>query len=249
MTIPFDIFYKRVLKATDITTQMALAEALGVNRSAITQAKARDAVPQKWILALSRRYTLSPDWLEFGAGTARPQKLPQAGVIPPVEKTYAPSAAVKRQPVGAAAAGTDRDVELVYVPKVRARLCAGGGSFEMEAIPVAEHPFPYQWLSRMGSPKSMVFMDVVGDSMEPGIQDGDMVLVDQSNRQIGPQSVLAVGLEDAIYLKRVEKRNDAILLHSDNNAYSDIEIYGDELDNFRVIGKVVWLCRDCRYWP
>ena len=32
----------------------------------------------------------------------------------------------------------------------------------------------------MGSPKSMVFMDVVGSSMEPGILDGDMVLVDQS---------------------------------------------------------------------
>ena len=134
------------------------------------------------------------------------------------------------------------------MPKVQARLCAGGGSFELGALPVSEHPFPRQWLAKMGSPSSMVFMDVVGDSMEPGIRDGDMVLVDQSNTGISPQVVLAVGLEDAIYLKRVEKRSDGILLHSDNAAYSSMEVYGDELNSFRVIGKVVWLCRDCRYY-
>ena len=140
------------------------------------------------------------------------------------------------------------DQELIYVPKAQARLCAGGGSFEVGALPVSEHPFPRQWLAKMGSPSAMVFMDVVGDSMEPGIRDGDMVLVDQSNTQISPQSILAVGVDDAIYLKRVEKRNGGILLHSDNNDYSDLELYGDELNSFRVIGKVVWLCRDCRYY-
>ena len=46
MRIPFTTFFERLLQATDITTQMDLARALGVNRSAITQAKLRDAVPQ-----------------------------------------------------------------------------------------------------------------------------------------------------------------------------------------------------------
>ena len=251
MTIPFDIFYTRVTKATDITTQMGLAEALGVNRSAITQAKARNAVPAKWILALSRRYSLSPDWLEFGTGTPRSaapaQKAPLAPGVVGVLKKDAGRKTAKSGPEARTAAPR-QDMEMVFVPKVRARLCAGGGSFEIEAVPVAEHPFPYQWLARMGSPKSMVFMDVVGSSMEPGILDGDMVLVDQSATQISPHSVLAVGYEDSIYLKRVEKRNNGIILHSDNPDYSDMEIAGDELNSFRVIGKIVWLCRDCRYY-
>ena len=254
MLIPFTAFFERLVSATDIGTQTELAKALGLNRSAVTQAKLRDAVPQKWILALARRYSLSPDWLEYGSGAPLPEPrhepLPTRprAVRTPVPHVHKPTA----KPHAFAQehnASASRIQEIIYVPKAQAKLCAGGGSFEVGALPVSEHPFPRQWLAKMGSPTSMVFMDVVGDSMEPGIQDGDMVLVDQSNRQIGPQSVLAVGLEDAIYLKRVEKRNDAILLHSDNNAYSDIEIYGDELDNFRVIGKVVWLCRDCRYWP
>lgn len=247
MPIPFTVFFERLLSATDIDTQTGLADALGLNRSAITQAKRRDAVPQKWILALARRYALSPDWLEYGSGspyseirqkTALPAKPARA------RGTMVKPHAFARPQLSSAVS----EREIVYVPKAQARLCAGGGSFEVGALPVSEHPFPRQWLAKMGSPSAMVFMDVVGDSMEPGIRDGDMVLVDQSNTRISPQAVLAVGLEDAIYLKRVEKRNGAILLHSDNNAYSAMELYGDELNSFHIIGKVVWLCRDCRYY-
>ena len=253
MTIPFTTFFERLLKATNIDTQTGLADALGLNRSAVTQAKRRDAVPQKWILALARRYALSPDWLEYGSGEPHSearQKADQtrqpAGRVTPAHGIAASAKLhvfTRPRPLPAAS-----EQELVYVPKAQARLCAGGGSFEVGALPVSEHPCPRQWLAKMGSPSSMVFMDVVGDSMEPGILDGDMVLVDQSNTQITPQAVLAVGLEEAIYLKRVEKRNGGILLHSDNNAYSAMELYGDELDSFRIIGKVVWLCRDCRYY-
>ena len=250
MTIPFADFFERLAKATNIATQVELAKALDLNRSAVTQAKQRNAVPQKWVLALSRRYGLSPDWLEFGSGAPHPQARQN-----PARPHDAPADGARPRPERAGTAvlrGFSREPaverELVYVPKVQAKLCAGGGSFEVGALPVSEHPFPRQWLAKMGSPSSMVFMDVVGDSMEPGIRDGDMVLVDQSNTGISPQVVLAVGLEDAIYLKRVEKRTDGILLHSDNAAYSSMEVYGDELSSFRVIGKVVWLCRDCRYY-
>ncbi len=217
---------------------MDMARVLGVNRSAVTQAKNRDAVPQKWVLALSRQFALSPDWLEFGKE-------------PPGLPVSAPASA------DLSAAGTPFRAEktlarndsglMVMVPQVRARLCAGGGSLELEAVPVAEHPFPHSWLSRMGRPGAMVFMDVIGNSMEPGIQDGDMVLVDQANTRIAPKSVMAVGYEDAIFIKRLQTRPGGISLLSDNPDYAPVEIRGDEMNSFRVIGRVVWLCRDCRY--
>lgn len=133
------------------------------------------------------------------------------------------------------------------VPKVRATLCAGGGSFELEAVPVSEHPLPRAWLSRMGSPNEMVFMDVIGNSMEPGIRDGDMVLVDQSRTDVSPKAVLAVGYDEAIFIKRLEKRPGGVVMISDNPDYAPVALAGDEMNSFRVIGKVVWLCRDCRY--
>ncbi|CAK7013157.1 MAG: putative HTH-type transcriptional regulator [Desulfovibrio sp.] len=226
MTIPFDNFFHRVSQHTDIATQMDLARALQVNRSAITQAKNRDAVPQKWVLALSRMYGLSPDWLEFGKGS------PKNGTSSGLDK-------VLNIP--------DPGLETVLVPKVKATLCAGGGSFELEAMPVSEHPLPRTWLSRLGNASSMVFMDVIGNSMEPGIRDGDMVLVDQSVSEPAPKTILAVGYEDAIYLKRLERHPGGFLMVSDNPDYAPIRVAGDELHSFRIIGKVVWLCRDCRY--
>ena len=226
MVIPFDAFFRRIVEQTDIATQMELARALGVNRSAITQAKLRDAVPQKWLLALSRKYSLSPDWLESGKGT------PQMGqVVSPLKPLVIP----------------DVSVETVMVPKVKATLCAGGGSLELEAVPVSEHPLPRAWLSRLGQANAMVFMDVVGNSMEPGIRDGDMVLVDQSRQEMSQKTILAVGYEDAIYIKRLEKRSNGLVMISDNAEYAPINVAGDEMASFRVIGKVVWLCRDCRY--
>lgn len=226
MTIPFDAFFDRVSKSTGVKTQMDLARALAVNRSAITQAKNRNAVPQKWILALSRQFRISPDWLEFGSGVMREDS--------------------ERPLPGAQIHLADPAMETVMVPKVRAKLCAGGGSMELEAVPVSEHPLPRAWLSRMGRPSSMVFMDVIGNSMEPGICDGDMVLVDQSFTEVAPKSILAVGYEEAIFIKRVEKRLAGLIMLSDNPDYPPVSIMGEEMNMFRVIGRVVWLCRDCR---
>ncbi len=231
MTIPFEAFYDRLIRETGIASQMDLARALGVNRSAITQAKNRDAVPQKWVLALSRQFALAPDWLEFGQGQPR-------------QAAEAARDTLRRAEQASFAATSG---EIVAVPKVRARLCAGGGSMELEAVPVSEHPFPRSWLARMGTPSAMVFMDVIGNSMEPGIADGDMVLVDQAYTEVSSKMVMAVGYEDAIYIKRMEKRPGALALLSDNPDYAPIMIAGDELNSFRVIGRVVWLCRDCRY--
>ncbi|MBG3875510.1 bacteriophage CI repressor, partial [Desulfovibrio oxamicus] len=92
------------MQGTDITTQQALARVLGVNRSAITQAKNRDAIPQKWILRLSRVYALSPDWLEYGRGTPRPAPLVQAFAAAAHGAESAPSQAVigHARPVGVA---------------------------------------------------------------------------------------------------------------------------------------------------
>lgn len=232
MTIPFSDFFDRLRKATGIASQTDLARALGVNRSAVTQAKVRDAVPQKWILILARRYSLSADWLEFGRGTA--------GTAAPVGRQGGRVGTGLLRRVSVSPASED----LLYVPKASARLCAGGGSFEVEAAVVDQYPMPLRWLSRLGSPSHMVFMDVVGDSMEPGIMDGDTVLIDRANERYADGGVLAVGLEDAIYLKRMEKKNNGVFLYSDNDAYLPMEIYGDELDSLRIIGRVVWLCRD-----
>lgn len=251
----FDTFFARVMQGTDITTQQALARVLGVNRSAITQAKNRDAFPQKWILRLSRVYGLSPDWLEYGRGTPRPvsQAQPAAALAHTADTPGTASArhagAVPGHPATVrptmpASPLADIPPAVHMVPKVRARLSAGGGSFEVQAMPVGGQPFAHAWLARKGTPSAMVLMDVVGDSMEPEIRDGDTVLVDRATEDLRFGQVYAVGLEDAVLVKRIMRTPDGLALVSDNPAYSPIRVRGDELEQFRVIGRVVWLCRE-----
>lgn len=257
MSIAFKEFFERLLQATDITSQMDLARALDLNRSAITQAKLRNAVPQKWILALARRYSLSPDWLEFGTGSPRPAPLAlkQPSDTPGQRKTVGPAKgrAHADTRLGAqnafphqahASQGELHQHNVLFVPKAAARLCAGGGSYEVDAEPVGHYALPRPWLASLGNPAGMVLMDVVGDSMEPGICHGDTVLVDRSNQRLHPSAIMAVGVEDAIYLKRIEQHNRGLVLLSDNPSYSPLELHGDELDTFRIIGKMVWLCRE-----
>uniref|UniRef100_I2PZK4 Putative transcriptional regulator n=1 Tax=Desulfovibrio sp. U5L TaxID=596152 RepID=I2PZK4_9BACT len=214
----FEGFFARAAKAAGLTSQTELAVLVGVHRSAVTQAKKKDAVPKAWVLAVSRRAGVDADWLEFG----RPDRRSRA----------------------AAGAGEADDGLFAGVPKVRARLSAGGGSFETAGEVEAVYPFRRDWLRRKGNPASMVLMDVVGNSMEPEIRHGDTVLIDQGQTGVVAHAVYAVGVEDTVLVKRVEKRPGALVLLSDNQAYAPIVLSGDELDALRVIGRVLWVGRE-----
>ncbi|MGE4296565.1 MAG: S24 family peptidase [Desulfovibrionaceae bacterium] len=280
-TIDFDLFFERVAKETGIASQQDLAAMLGVNRSAITQAKNRNAVPPKWLHKLACDYGLDPVWLETGTArrAAPPQPLPGAvmGLVPrPVRPrgATAGSGGAGAGAVGAArsavrpgyghggplgdssgrsdahgrgAAGEGFDaLGFSHVPKVRARLCAGGGSFEVNGEIEGYYAFHSDWLRRKGHPESMVLMDVFGNSMEPEIREGDTVLIDEQRQEILAGGIYAVGVEDTVMVKRIEKRPGALALLSDNPDYSPILLKGEELATVRVIGKIVWVCREYR---
>jgi phage repressor protein C with HTH and peptisase S24 domain len=135
----------------------------------------------------------------------------------------------------------DRFVE---VPIVTARLGAGGGSHVVDADVQGHIAFRSSWLHQKGRPRDMVLMQVVGDSMEPGIREGDYVLIDQSKQEIYPGGVYALGLEDAIMIKQVDKRPDELIIISANSKYSPITLRGDVLETVRIIGRVLGIWRD-----
>lgn len=230
MNTNFDTFFRRVRTALGIGTQGELARLLGVNRSAITQAKQRDSVPGNWLVTLVQDHGLDASWL-LGEGDV-------GGVAECVQAPRAERGAAPRPNV--------ESERFFAVPKVRARLCAGGGSFEVGSDVEGYYAFTRSWLSRKGSPEGMVLMDVFGTSMEPEIKEGDSVLVDQSGQEIVAGRIYAMGVEDTVMVKRVEKRPGALALLSDNPDYSPIILREAELATVRVIGKVVWVCREYR---
>lgn len=218
MTGEFDAFFHRAQDACGVKSQSELAGLLSLHRSAVTQAKNKDSVPKAWALILSRLFGVDPQWLLTGRGGPHGQ---------------AGEAGAEAAPEG-----------FFLVPKVRARLSAGGGSLETEAGVAGYFAFRSEWLRRKGQPERMVLMDVVGVSMEPEIRHGDMVLIDQSQSRVFAHAVYAFGVDDTVLVKRVEKRPGMVVLLSDNRDYAPIELRGQEIEGLRVIGRVVWVGRE-----
>jgi phage repressor protein C with HTH and peptisase S24 domain len=137
---------------------------------------------------------------------------------------------------------------LIMVPKVAARLSAGGGSFEASAEIKGRYAFREDWLRAKGSPEDMVLMEVSGDSMEPELRDGDTVLINQGQVDVLAGKVFAVGIEDTVVVKQLERRPGALVLRSTNPAYAPMEIdmRGDLADTVRIIGRVIWWCHEAR---
>ena len=76
---------------------------MGIDSSAISKAKKRNSVPHRWITKLAKKFNLNPEWMESGTGKKHLN-------IPEQSET-----------------------EFNVIPKVKARLSAGGGSFETES--------------------------------------------------------------------------------------------------------------------
>lgn len=215
-TINFHPFYQRLLSEGIIASQRELASLLGVRGSAISQAKKRKVIPRTWITEISEKMNLTPKWIKTGNG----------------EKYF-------DKP-------DDNNHSFEIVPKVKARLSAGDGSFDVDQKIAEYYSFQKLWLRKKGNPKNMVLMDIAGNSMEPELKDGDTVLIDRSKSEILAGAIYAVGVEDTVLVKRVEKLPDKLVLISDNEKYSPTYITGDDINRVRVLGKVIWICREIK---
>jgi phage repressor protein C with HTH and peptisase S24 domain len=212
----FISFFNRLREDGLVNSQKELASALGIDNSAVSQAKRRNSIPLSWIAKLSQEFELNPEWLETGTG--------------------------KKHLNGGKAVET----EFAVVPKVQARLSAGSGSFEVEQNVEGYYSFQRQWLSRKGNPRNMVLMDVSGNSMEPEIRDGDTVLIDLSRTEILAGAIYAIGVDDTVMVKRIEKLPDKLVLISENQHYDPVYLQGDDIKNVRILGKVIWICRELK---
>ena len=132
----------------------------------------------------------------------------------------------------------------LQVPKIKARLSAGGGSFETEPDIKEFYSFRKDWLSKKGKARDMVLMDIFGNSMEPELKEGDTVLIDQSQKAVLAGAIYAVGFDDTIFVKRLEKRPKELVLLSENERYPMMRFRDEEMENVRIIGKVIWVCRE-----
>ena len=223
----FQAILTRLTQALGVSSDSDLGRALGITPQSVSGARKRGEIPPAWIQACAAQTGVNADWLFFGRG---PMRLVEAdeGELPCAQDA--------------------RDSELVIIPLAEARLSAGTGSMEVSAHQEGGYAFRSDFLRRKGNPRRMVLMRVSGDSMVPEIFDNDLVLLDRGQTDITPGRLYAVGFEDAIYIKRIDKLPGKVILHSVNPAYPPLtlDLRGDNAEQFRVIGRVLWSGREYR---
>lgn len=175
----------------------------------------------EFLLSLKKKLNISLDWLLTGV---EPKEIRE--VTPPEKEV--------------------KESEVEFIPMVEARLSAGCGSLETSGESERGYAFRKDFLARKGNYKNMVLMRVSGDSMEPEIYNNDVVLIDQSKKDIFPGRIFAVGFEEAIYLKRIDMLPGKVILKSANPDYPPVEldVRGQCEEQFRVIGRVLWSGRE-----
>lgn len=129
-----------------------------------------------------------------------------------------------------------------YVPKVEAKAGAGA-SLETSGAVSGLYAFRREFLQRIGVGTNAVMMDVVGDSMEPLIQDSDTILIDQQDIEIQEGKIYVVTLGEELRVKRVFRGLDGLILRSENKIYPDIEISASDIDRLVIHGRVRWFGR------
>lgn len=134
--------------------------------------------------------------------------------------------------------------EIIALPVMRPRL--KNGKPENDAHFQTSWGFRKTFLQERGNPDQMLLIRISGESMEPEIRDGDLVLIDCGNQDLFPGKLYAVGFDEAIYIKRVDMLPGKTLLKSVHSAYPPVilETATDINTYVTILGKVIWCGRE-----
>lgn len=128
------------------------------------------------------------------------------------------------------------------VPLYDARVSAGHGTWSEGAQVLARLAFTRYWLRKLGvSEGQLSAVRVDGDSMEPTLREGDMVLVDHQRREVAGDDIYVIRLEDHLYAKRLRRVfGGGLEVISDNPVYSPMTIAADRVHELDIIGRVIY---------
>jgi len=213
-----------------------LAEVSGVSSSAVSQwkdgpTKSLKAAPASKLAAATGFNAL---WIAEGEGA------PGAGPTAATQKV----ARIKARPILAWETPDDLpEGEFVFVPLLDVRLSAGHGTEQVEIYSDETRPLAFRadWIRQMRlKPGRLLAMWAKGDSMEPRIQNGDALVVDQAQTQVVDGGVFALWYEGGERVKRLYRLPGGRLrITSDNPSYGPIELSAEETEHVRIIGRVV----------
>ncbi len=182
------------------------------------------------IMAIAKATGVSLDWLLQGEGSA--QSIVRWHMPPEVSTVGGEALAVN---------------EFCCVPKARAQLASEEGGLLFEEATDHALAFRTQWLAHFGSAHALVLLDIHGESMEPTLRDGDIVLVQTERQHVAGEGLYAFATDARVQVKRLQplvgQKMRIISDHMDQHRFPPFEV-DVHADHIRIIGQVMWVGRD-----
>lgn len=131
--------------------------------------------------------------------------------------------------------------EIVRIPIVEVEAAAGFGRQAPPDPTIVDGIVMPVWLARsMGSVEHLKIVVVRGESQEPDLSDGDLVMYDGSQLYRAPGMYVVV-LDGDLVVKRLQRTPEGVTILSRHPEYDPIDVPAAEVDErLRVLGKVVW---------
>jgi phage repressor protein C with HTH and peptisase S24 domain len=146
------------------------------------------------------------------------------------------------------ASGEIPDSKMIPVYQYDLTVSAGDGGYVGHENPVAKFEFSEEWLrSQSLFNKTLSIVPVTGDSMEPTLFDGDLILVRHNEINDG---VCVIRINGRVMVKRVQHNflDNSYEISSDNPHYKPRIIPSDFDGDFAVIGQVVRVLQRVRQY-
>lgn len=221
-------------------TQQDIADKFGVTRSAVAQWESSDPAKRtrprfEMLLKISETTGCPFNWLlsdesELNETWKTEVLIPEESEITPEELKLA------RKILN----------EFVLVPRFDVEASMGPGSHVHSEQVVDYLSFKRSWVQNhlRVDPQNLVLIDSRGDSMEPTIFNGDLLLVDRTPITSLSNGIYVMNMDGNLLAKRIEYLFDAsIKIISDNARYSTQILTKDQAANLSIIGRVVWIGR------
>lgn len=220
----FDSVIERIKIATKSNNLSGVAKSLGFSTGAFANYKKRNSIPYDRILTLCRSHNISIDWVLTGrVFNEKPINIEDLS-----NRTY--DVVSKKL----------QDFSLIPFYDVEAS--AGHGALVDQEQKISEMAFRKDWLKLKGLDAAhCVLIKARGDSMEPTLYDGDLLLVDTRFDAIKDDSIYILQADSHLIVKRVQLSLDGTLdIISDNPRYDKQIISAENSKDIKVIGRLRW---------
>ena len=187
-------------------TQEGVATAAGVAQGTVANIESGIRKNPRELLAIAKAVNVHPEWLKSGRG---PKELVTASGADQLDGVREPaSIALTNNP------------DYPSIRRVRFKLSAGCSGFSVEyaedsySVPFV---FPKEWYEKHHyRPDALFAVGVANGSMEPGLFDGDTVVVNTADVTLKDGKVYAMNYEGELVIKRLVRDAGQWWLASDN---------------------------------